>query len=119
MRVRGDWQDLEQNQNNRALTKSLKGGFFLHPSDEDLSPGTPAGKSQLAASLSGYSYSDFAIAPAPSKGNAEFCPGQRIPFQLTQSGKNHIVFAPLNVFGGCADRAESNGYCRHNFRKKR
>jgi hypothetical protein len=52
---------LEQNQNQCALTKRLKGGFFFHPSDEDLSPGTPAGKSHLAASLSGYSYSDFAI----------------------------------------------------------
>jgi len=48
-------------QNKRALTKSLKGGFFFHPSDEDLSLGAPDGKSHLAASLSGYSYSDFAI----------------------------------------------------------
>jgi hypothetical protein len=53
---------LEQNQNKRALTKSLKGGFYFHPSDNDPSLGTPAGKSHLAALLSGYSYSDFAIA---------------------------------------------------------
>jgi hypothetical protein len=53
---------LEQNQNKLALTKSLKGGFYFHPSDNDSSLGTPAGKSHLAASLSGYIYFDFAIA---------------------------------------------------------
>jgi hypothetical protein len=34
---------------------ALKGGFFFHPSDEDLSPGTPAGKSHSAVVLSVYS----------------------------------------------------------------
>jgi hypothetical protein len=60
--VHAIWQQLlEQNQRKRALTKSREGGFYFHPSDEDLLLGTPAGKSHLAALLSGYSYSDSAI----------------------------------------------------------
>src|ERR1035437_5097864 len=46
----------------RALTKSLEGGFYFHPADEDQSAGTPVGKSHLAGLLSGYSYSDSAVA---------------------------------------------------------
>jgi hypothetical protein len=50
-----------QNQSKRALDKSLKGGFYFHPSDEDLSLGTLVMKKPLEGSASGYSYSDFAI----------------------------------------------------------
>jgi hypothetical protein len=52
----------EQNQSKRALDESLKGGFFYHPIDEDLSLGTPERKKPLEGSAPGYSYSDFAIA---------------------------------------------------------
>jgi hypothetical protein len=65
----------EQNQSKRALDESLKGGFYFHPSDEDLSPGAPVTtpsskdrspgastkKKPLEGSAIGYSYSDFAI----------------------------------------------------------
>ena len=66
----------EQNQSNRALDKNLKGGFYFHPSDEDLSLGTPVttpsskdrslGTPERKKPLQGCapvnSYSDFAIA---------------------------------------------------------
>jgi hypothetical protein len=32
---------LEQFSNLYALSKTVKGGFYFHPSDEDLSLGTP------------------------------------------------------------------------------
>ncbi len=60
--MRGSENALERNQSKRVLTKSLEGGFYFHPTDEDLSVGTPAGKSHLAGLLSGYSYSGSAIA---------------------------------------------------------
>jgi hypothetical protein len=38
---------LERNQSKRALTKSFEGGFYFHPSDLDLSLGTPDRKKPL------------------------------------------------------------------------
>ena len=43
------------------FNESLKGGFYFHPSDEDLSLGTLVMKKPLEGSASGYSYSDFAV----------------------------------------------------------
>jgi hypothetical protein len=53
---------LEQNQSKRALDENHEGGFYFHPSDEDLSPGSPVRKNPLDGCAPGYSYSDFAIA---------------------------------------------------------
>jgi hypothetical protein len=38
---------LERNQSKRVLVESFLGGFFFHPSDEDLSLGTPEKKKPL------------------------------------------------------------------------
>jgi hypothetical protein len=46
---------LERFSNSRALNGSKESGFYFHPSDDDLSPGTPAGKSHSAVVLSVYS----------------------------------------------------------------
>ena len=35
---------LERFHNERAMSGIVQGGIFFHPSDEDLSPGTPAEK---------------------------------------------------------------------------
>jgi hypothetical protein len=35
---------LERFSNSRTLTNFVQGGFYFHPSDEDLSPGTPEEK---------------------------------------------------------------------------
>jgi hypothetical protein len=74
---------LEQNQSKRALDEGLRGGFYFHPSDEDLSPGTPVTtpaskdrslgtpvrKKPLDGCASGYSYSGFApTKPLPMSG---------------------------------------------------
>ena len=41
---------LDQNQSKRARGECKRGGFFFHPSDENMSPGTPVeGKSHFAA----------------------------------------------------------------------
>jgi hypothetical protein len=41
---------LEQNQSKRARGECKRGGFFFHPSDENMSPETPVeGKSHFAA----------------------------------------------------------------------
>jgi hypothetical protein len=53
---------LERFSNSRALNDSKESGFFFHPSDEDLSPGTPTGKSHSAVVLSVYSNWRTAIA---------------------------------------------------------
>jgi hypothetical protein len=45
--------DIDLNQSKRALTKSLGGGFFFHPTDEDLSVGTPLRKNPLGGLASG------------------------------------------------------------------
>jgi hypothetical protein len=39
----------------------VKGGFSFHPSDEDLSPSTPAMKKPLECVLSAYSNSETAV----------------------------------------------------------
>ena len=41
--------------------RAVKGGFFFHPSDEDLSPGTPERKKPLECVLSVYTNSDNAL----------------------------------------------------------
>jgi hypothetical protein len=40
----------------------MQGGFYFHPSDEDLSLGTPEGKSHLAVVVSGYCNCGTAVA---------------------------------------------------------
>ena len=52
---------LEQNQNSHTQMESLQGGFYFHPSDEDLSPGTPEWKKPLGGRAIGYSYSGSAV----------------------------------------------------------
>ena len=54
--------ELERNQSKRALAESVRCGFYFHPGDEDLSPGTPERKKPLGGIASRYSYSGFAIA---------------------------------------------------------
>src|ERR1035437_3500087 len=54
----------EQNQSKRALDESIKGGFYFHPTDEDLSAGTPVRKNPLEDIAFVYIYSGFAIALA-------------------------------------------------------
>ena len=51
----------ERFSNSRTLNKIEKGGFIFHPSNEDLSPGTPDGKSHWAVVLSENSYWRTAI----------------------------------------------------------
>jgi len=53
---------LERNQSKRVLGKSVNGGFYFHPTDEDLSAGTPVRKKPLGGVTSRYSYSGFAVA---------------------------------------------------------
>jgi hypothetical protein len=45
--------DLERNQSKRALVESIKGGCYFHPTDEDLSAGTPVRKKPLGEVASG------------------------------------------------------------------
>jgi hypothetical protein len=52
----------EQNQSYRTLRKSIQGGFYFHPSDEDLSLGTPLREKPLEGFASGYTYSGSALA---------------------------------------------------------
>ena len=52
---------LERNQSNRAQAKSIQGGFFFHPSDEDLSLGTRLRKKPLEGFASGYIYSGSSL----------------------------------------------------------
>jgi hypothetical protein len=40
----------------------IQGGFYFHPSDEDLSLGTSLRKKPLEGFASGYPYSGFALA---------------------------------------------------------
>jgi hypothetical protein len=54
--------ELERNQSQRALAESVRCGFYFHPTDEDLSAGTPVMKKPLGGIASGYSYSGFAVA---------------------------------------------------------
>jgi hypothetical protein len=44
------------------LLSALKGGFFFHPTGEDLSVGTPERKKPLECEVSVYSNSEIAIA---------------------------------------------------------
>jgi hypothetical protein len=43
---------LDQFSNSRKLDDSVQSGFYFHPSDEDLSLGTPVEKSHLRAAVS-------------------------------------------------------------------
>jgi hypothetical protein len=52
---------LEQNRNSGAKVKSLQCGLYFHPSDENLSLGTPARKKPLRGRAVGYSYSGSAV----------------------------------------------------------
>jgi hypothetical protein len=61
---------LEQNQNSRTLAKSLQGGFYFHPCDEDLSQGTPEMKKPLRGRATVYSYSGSAV--VLQDGSAQF-----------------------------------------------
>ena len=49
--------------------KGLQGGFYFHPSDEDLSPGTPEWKKPLSGRAIGYSYSGSAVASMKPAGS--------------------------------------------------
>jgi hypothetical protein len=57
--------------------KILQGGFYFHPSDDDLSLVTPAMKKPLRGRVVGYCYPGSAVAQAKlvSFGRAAFCPG--------------------------------------------
>ena len=46
----------------RAPARSMRGGFYLHPTDEDLSVGIPERKKPLGVLLPGYSHSGLAVA---------------------------------------------------------
>jgi hypothetical protein len=43
----------------------VKGGFYFHPGDVDLSPGTPERKKPLSIVLPEYSYWRTTVGPAP------------------------------------------------------
>ena len=47
---------LERFSNSRAPASQVKGGFYFHPGDEGLSPGTPERKKPLSVVLPEYSY---------------------------------------------------------------
>jgi len=51
--------------NSRGLFDAAEGGIFFHPSDEDLSPGTPAGKCHSTGTVSVYTNSGTAVTSIP------------------------------------------------------
>ena len=57
--------DLERFPNSRGLFDAAEGGIFFHPSDEDLSPGTPAGKCHSTGTVSVYTNSGTAVTSIP------------------------------------------------------
>ena len=57
----GEERILERNQSKRALAECVRGDFYFHPTDEDLSAGAPDRKKPLGVVLPGYSYSGFAV----------------------------------------------------------
>jgi hypothetical protein len=59
---------LERFQNSRARGRPVKGGVYFHPTDEDLSVGTPDRKTPLGIQAPGYSNSGTAIAAGCSRG---------------------------------------------------
>src|ERR1700733_6355991 len=78
-RIAGNPGRLEQFHNERALSHNVKGGIYFHPSDDDLSQGTPVfhpsdddlspetleGKCRLTAALPRHSDCGTAIAAIP------------------------------------------------------
>jgi hypothetical protein len=52
------------------ITSSIEGGFYFHPSDEDLSPGTPERKKPLSVQVSVKSRSENAVAGSTEAGSA-------------------------------------------------
>lgn len=56
---------LERSQRKRTLAIGVRGGFYFHPSDIDLSPRTPDRKKPLDIVLPVYSYSGFSVTEPP------------------------------------------------------
>jgi hypothetical protein len=61
MSVFGGEVELEHFPNLRGVARLVKGGFYFHPSDEDLSPGARLRKKLLGSCGSLYTNSENAI----------------------------------------------------------